>query len=196
MLWMSWGSDPSQASSDETVSSCFLRHLARRRETIRGSLMSTNSIDFALSGRYPVRIHESLRDAGAKTTRRWAMTLTLTKQAVGPQSTTAASPGCFLDDLVAGLSSMPPADAPSKPRSHGSGPKAAWFGALGPWLLPVALMGAFEDVVRLVLPQLQRRGLYRTEYRAATLRDNLDLARPSVGVWRERPALSSKEQAA
>ncbi len=35
--------------------------------------------------------------------------------------------------------------------------------------------GAYEDFVRLVVPELQRRGLFRTEYRPGTLRDNLGL---------------------
>jgi hypothetical protein len=40
------------------------------------------------------------------------------------------------------------------------------------------LPGAFEDVVRMVVPELQRRGLFRTSYEGATLRDHLGLARP------------------
>ena len=35
--------------------------------------------------------------------------------------------------------------------------------------------GAYEDFVRLVVPELQRRGLFRTEYQPGTLRDNLGL---------------------
>jgi FMN-dependent oxidoreductase (nitrilotriacetate monooxygenase family) len=41
------------------------------------------------------------------------------------------------------------------------------------------LPGAFEDVVRMVVPILQRRGLFRTEYEGVTLRDHLGLARPT-----------------
>jgi hypothetical protein len=40
------------------------------------------------------------------------------------------------------------------------------------------LPGAFEDVVRMVVPVLQRRGLFRREYTGPTLRDHLGLARP------------------
>jgi FMN-dependent oxidoreductase (nitrilotriacetate monooxygenase family) len=36
--------------------------------------------------------------------------------------------------------------------------------------------GAYEDVVRVVVPELQRRGLYRDSYGGGTLRDNLGLA--------------------
>jgi alkanesulfonate monooxygenase len=32
-----------------------------------------------------------------------------------------------------------------------------------------------EDFVELVVPELQRRGLFRREYQAKTLRENLDL---------------------
>jgi FMN-dependent oxidoreductase (nitrilotriacetate monooxygenase family) len=39
--------------------------------------------------------------------------------------------------------------------------------------------GAYEDVVRLVVPELQRRGLFRDRYTGATLRDHLGLPRPS-----------------
>ncbi len=39
------------------------------------------------------------------------------------------------------------------------------------------LPGAFEDFVRLVVPVLQRRGLFRTEYEGRTLRDHLGLPR-------------------
>ena len=40
--------------------------------------------------------------------------------------------------------------------------------------------GAYEDVVRMVVPELQRRQLFRSEYTGATLRDHLGLARPTV----------------
>ena len=39
---------------------------------------------------------------------------------------------------------------------------------------------AYEDVVRMVVPELQRRELFRTEYTGATLRENLGLERPAV----------------
>ncbi|WP_216910318.1 LLM class flavin-dependent oxidoreductase [Nocardia noduli] len=39
--------------------------------------------------------------------------------------------------------------------------------------------GAFEDFVRLVIPELQQRGLARTEYSGNTLRENLGLERPA-----------------
>jgi alkanesulfonate monooxygenase SsuD/methylene tetrahydromethanopterin reductase-like flavin-dependent oxidoreductase (luciferase family) len=38
--------------------------------------------------------------------------------------------------------------------------------------------GAYEDVVRDVVPELQRRGLFRNEYAGSTLRDHLGIARP------------------
>jgi FMN-dependent oxidoreductase (nitrilotriacetate monooxygenase family) len=40
--------------------------------------------------------------------------------------------------------------------------------------------GAYEDVVRMVVPELQRRGVFRKEYAGATLRENLGIARPEV----------------
>jgi FMN-dependent oxidoreductase (nitrilotriacetate monooxygenase family) len=40
--------------------------------------------------------------------------------------------------------------------------------------------GGLERVVRLLVPELQRRGLFRREYTGATLRDHLGLTRPSA----------------
>lgn len=36
----------------------------------------------------------------------------------------------------------------------------------------------FNDIVELVIPELQRRGLFKTEYAGTTLRENLGLKRP------------------
>jgi alkanesulfonate monooxygenase SsuD/methylene tetrahydromethanopterin reductase-like flavin-dependent oxidoreductase (luciferase family) len=38
--------------------------------------------------------------------------------------------------------------------------------------------GAYEDVVRLVVPELQRRGVFRDRYTGSTLRERLGLSRP------------------
>ncbi len=42
--------------------------------------------------------------------------------------------------------------------------------------------GAYEDVVRLVVPELQRRELFRDRYTGTTLRDTLGLPRPAASV--------------
>ena len=44
--------------------------------------------------------------------------------------------------------------------------------------------GSYEDFVRFVVPELQRRGLFHKDYEGATLRENLGLARPQNGAWR------------
>ncbi|MGH9090084.1 MAG: LLM class flavin-dependent oxidoreductase [Acidimicrobiales bacterium] len=41
--------------------------------------------------------------------------------------------------------------------------------------------GAYEDVVRMVVPELQRRGVFRDRYTGGTLRETLGLERPAVG---------------
>ena len=46
-------------------------------------------------------------------------------------------------------------------------------------LQPAILPGTFRDIVDLVLPELRRRGLFRTEYEGRTLRENLGLPRPA-----------------
>jgi alkanesulfonate monooxygenase SsuD/methylene tetrahydromethanopterin reductase-like flavin-dependent oxidoreductase (luciferase family) len=40
--------------------------------------------------------------------------------------------------------------------------------------------GAYEDVVRMVVPELQRRGLFRDHYDGKTLRETLGIARPAA----------------
>jgi N-acetyl-S-(2-succino)cysteine monooxygenase len=56
-----------------------------------------------------------------------------------------------------------------------------WFhggGADGFNILPTWLPGGLEEVVEMVVPEMQRRGLYRTAYEGRTLRENLGLAYP------------------
>jgi FMN-dependent oxidoreductase (nitrilotriacetate monooxygenase family) len=45
--------------------------------------------------------------------------------------------------------------------------------------------GAYEDFVRFVVPELQRRGLFRKDFSGTTLRENLGLPVPAVGAWHE-----------
>lgn len=45
-----------------------------------------------------------------------------------------------------------------------------------------------DDVVDRVIPEIQRRGLYRTEYEGATLRENLGLPRPENRHFTEQQA--------
>jgi hypothetical protein len=49
--------------------------------------------------------------------------------------------------------------------------------------------GAYEDFVRLVTPELQRRGLFRKEYSGTTLRENL--AAPALIPKPRQPLLGS-----
>lgn len=46
-------------------------------------------------------------------------------------------------------------------------------------IMPPYLPGGLEDFVDLVVPELQRRSLFRTEYEGHTLRENLGLSRPA-----------------
>jgi FMN-dependent oxidoreductase (nitrilotriacetate monooxygenase family) len=65
-----------------------------------------------------------------------------------------------------------------------------WFttGACDGFVLAATHMpGAYEDFVELVVPELQRRGLFRREYDGPTLRANLGLARARRGDWRSTP---------
>ena len=63
----------------------------------------------------------------------------------------------------------------------------SWFGggACDGFVIAATHMpGAYEDFVRYVVPELQRRGLFREDYSGTTLRDNLGLPRPAPGAWR------------
>lgn len=73
------------------------------------------------------------------------------------------------------------------PRFVGTGPQIAdqmqqWFESRssdGFVIAATHFPGAFEDFVRLVVPELRRRGLFRSEYTGKTLRDNLSLEKPA-----------------
>ena len=45
-------------------------------------------------------------------------------------------------------------------------------------IMPPYLPGSLNEFVELVIPELQRRGLFRTEYTGRTLREHLGLPRP------------------
>jgi FMN-dependent oxidoreductase (nitrilotriacetate monooxygenase family) len=57
-----------------------------------------------------------------------------------------------------------------------------WFGTACDGFVIAAshAPGAYEDFVRLVVPELQRRGLFRKDFQGSTLRENLGLKRPSL----------------
>ena len=63
----------------------------------------------------------------------------------------------------------------------------AWFAAPacdGFVLSATHVPGAYEDFVRFVIAELQRRGLFRKDFAGATLRENLGLQRPPIAAWR------------
>ena len=63
----------------------------------------------------------------------------------------------------------------------------AWFQSAcdGFVLSATSVPGTYEDIVRLVVPELQKRGLFRKEYADSTLRGNLGIAKPKAGDWRK-----------
>ena len=44
--------------------------------------------------------------------------------------------------------------------------------------------GSYEDFARLVVPELQRRGVFRREYPGTTLRETLGVAKPAIHAWK------------
>ena len=58
-----------------------------------------------------------------------------------------------------------------------------WFegsGADGFNVMPAMMPNGLRDFVELVVPELQRRGLFRRAYEGSTLRDHLGLPRPGA----------------
>jgi FMN-dependent oxidoreductase (nitrilotriacetate monooxygenase family) len=71
----------------------------------------------------------------------------------------------------------------------------AWFenGACDGFnITPTHLPGGCEDFVNMVTPELQRRGLFRTEYEGRTLRENLGL-KPAVNRHTSKPIQRAAE---
>ncbi|WP_428483241.1 LLM class flavin-dependent oxidoreductase [Rhodopila sp.] len=56
-------------------------------------------------------------------------------------------------------------------------------------VMPAFLPGSLDDFVDMVIPELQRRGLFRTEYEGKTLRENLGLPKP-VSRWARMPMVA------
>jgi hypothetical protein len=45
--------------------------------------------------------------------------------------------------------------------------------------------GSYEDFVHMVVPELQKRGIFREDYEGDTLRENLGLPYAEAGAWRK-----------
>jgi alkanesulfonate monooxygenase len=59
-------------------------------------------------------------------------------------------------------------------------------------VMPPYLPGALDEFVTLIIPELQRRGLFRTEYEGRTLREHLGLKRPE-SRYRRPPQIAAAE---
>lgn len=53
-------------------------------------------------------------------------------------------------------------------------------------IMPPTFPQGLNDIVELVIPELQRRGLFKTEYKGTTLRENLGLKRPVNPYTRQK----------
>lgn len=65
-------------------------------------------------------------------------------------------------------------------------------------IMPPTLPTGLTDFTRLVVPELRRRGLFREQYEAETLRGHLGLARPAPSAWTPAsfPTFASANQVA
>ena len=69
-------------------------------------------------------------------------------------------------------------------------------GADGYNIMPASLPTSLNEFVELVIPELQRRGLFRLEYEGPTLRENLELPRPAHPATMARAATKEPPQTA
>lgn len=63
-----------------------------------------------------------------------------------------------------------------------------WFlegGCDGFVLSATHMPGSYEDFVHMVVPELQKRGIFREDYEGDTLRENLGLPYAEAGAWRK-----------
>ena len=63
----------------------------------------------------------------------------------------------------------------------------AWFagGACDGFVISAThVPGTYAEFVQFVVPELQRRGLFRKDYSGPTLRDHLGLSRAAHGDWK------------
>jgi N-acetyl-S-(2-succino)cysteine monooxygenase len=65
------------------------------------------------------------------------------------------------------------------------------YGADGFNVMPALLPDGLDDFIALVLPELRRRGLFRSEYEGRTLRDHLGLKRPDLRGGRAERATAA-----
>ncbi|HVI91374.1 MAG TPA: NtaA/DmoA family FMN-dependent monooxygenase, partial [Dongiaceae bacterium] len=61
------------------------------------------------------------------------------------------------------------------------------YGADGFNVMPPTVPGGLDDFIELVIPELRRRGLFRSAYEGKTLRENLGLKFPVHQKHRQRP---------
>ena len=69
-------------------------------------------------------------------------------------------------------------------------------GADGYNIMAPTLPGGLADFIALVLPELRRRGLFRSEYEGRTLREHLGLKRPPHPAAAARKATAAAREAA
>jgi alkanesulfonate monooxygenase len=60
-------------------------------------------------------------------------------------------------------------------------------------ILPLTFPKGLDELVDLVIPELQRRGLFRTEYEGRTLRENLGLPKPMNRYTQQRGQITAAE---
>lgn len=66
-------------------------------------------------------------------------------------------------------------------------------GADGFNIMPPTVPGGLDDFIELVIPELRRRGLFRTEYEGRTLRENLGLKHPAHRASHREPDSQAAE---
>src|SRR5262249_48124868 len=52
--------------------------------------------------------------------------------------------------------------------------------------------GSYADFVKHIVPELQRRGLFHSDYAGKTLRENGGRTPPPVGAWKNQPRAAAE----
>ena len=105
-----------------------------------------------------------------------------------PSSTATAWPRCWQTGRCS--RGKPPMNMVGGPKQVAD-KLEEWFvgGACDGFVIGACVIpGSYADFVQHVVPELQRRGLFRKDYAGRTLRDHLGLTRATRGDWRPRMA--------
>lgn len=168
---------PTEAEAKDKAA--YYRELLLTDDIVRYLLGEQSGLDFSaidLDAPFPADLDTTHPDANAPLLEKWQ------EEARAKNLTTRQ-----VSDLI--MPRSPLTGSPAQIADHFQ--KWQDAGASDGFLLtPTLFPNDLEDFVDLVVPELQNRGVFRTEYTGNTLRENLGVARP-VSPWVAAPVLAN-----